>query len=54
MNVSTSGSVPPPYRGKSMRMEMMSSDVASPSLEAGESKLTVTVNGEVELGTVNK
>jgi predicted secreted protein len=35
-------------------MEMMSSDVASPSLEAGESKLTVTVNGEVELGTVNK
>ena len=50
LDVATSGSAPPLYRGKSMRMEMMSSaDVAAPSLEAGESTLTVTVNGEVEL-----
>jgi predicted secreted protein len=49
LNVSTSGSAPPLFRGKSMRMEMMSADVAAPSLEAGESKLTVTANGEIEL-----
>jgi predicted secreted protein len=49
MQVSTSGSMPPSYRSKSMRMEMMSAKVAAPSLEAGESSLTITVNGEIEL-----
>jgi predicted secreted protein len=49
LSVSTSGSAPPLFRGKSMRMEMMSADVAAPSLEAGESTLTVTANGEIEL-----
>lgn len=49
LHVSTSGSAPPPFRAKSMRMEMMSADVAPPSLEAGESRLTVTINGEIEL-----
>ncbi len=49
LDVSTSGSVPPPFRGSSMRMEMMSADIAPPSLEAGESTLSVTVKGEIEL-----
>ncbi|HFD87934.1 MAG TPA: DUF541 domain-containing protein [Gammaproteobacteria bacterium] len=51
MNVSTSGSQPQ-YMARGMMMEVMAAPAptaAPPVVEAGESQLTVSINGEIEL-----
>ena len=50
LRVSTAGEMPVYQARGGMRMEaMMSASVAPPALQAGESRLTISVDGEIEL-----